>query len=110
MPLVPRMAIRMTLEFYRGASGALASVGLRAREHARHLARRGFADGPVLEPAGDIFVVDALPPLYFAALGQDTSPVLRQIPERLERGVFPNQAAGHHHGVAHRNREPVAAI
>src|SRR5690349_2735753 len=98
MPLVPRMAIRMTLEFYRGGCGALASIGLRARQYTRHLARCGLADGIVLEPAGDVFVVDTLPPLYFAAFGQDTFPVFRQVPERFQRGVLPNQAAGNHHG------------
>src|SRR5258705_7104884 len=123
MPRVPRRAIRMCLEFYRGrqrgmltratveASGkntgtkgcALAAVGLRARQHARHLAWRGLADGRVLEPARDVVVSNALPPLDLAALSQNAFPVSRQVPEGFERGMLPYYAAGHHHDIAHGN-------
>src|SRR5579864_271180 len=126
MPRVPRSAMRMTYKFYRGRRprmpisaaayrfgrsasnemAVLAAVGLRARQYTGHLARRGLADGCVLEPAGDVVVSHTLPPLDLAALGQNAFPVPRQVPEGLKRGVLPHDAAGHDHEIAHRNGKP----
>src|SRR5271169_2570756 len=104
MPRVPRMAIRT--ESQDSGSGPLPDgrgsvlneelileeLGVRHRlilsPGALGEFRRGLADRLVVEPGGDVVVVDAAPPHDFLALGQNALVVPDQEPEGLERGLL----------------------